>query len=180
MFFTNRGYDFICETGEKVEVKSSLLHSTNKFSFHIEYNDIADYIILIGFNNVLDLNPLHIWIIKKGEKLQEIAIQNGEMMQEVTINDINILNITNNMKDIANFKKYEKEDKLEELKDVCMLYNKDSWMSNNVLTKVYIVNTLLDINTDNSRDILRIIKEKQKKRRMANRILIFPKEECNK
>lgn len=171
MFFTNRGYDFVCETGEKIEVKASLLHIDNKFAFHIKYNDIADYFILIGFDNVLDLNPLYMWIIK-----------NRELIRDVSISNIKILNIANDKKDIAYFQIYEKEGKLEELKNVCAKYNVESGMSNNIITKTYIVEKSLEMKISDlsSDDIFSILKNKQKKRRFNIRIPILPAEECNR
>lgn len=171
MFFTNRGYDFVCETGQKIEVKASLLHIDNKFTFHIRYNDIADYFILIGFDNVLDLHPLHMWIIK-----------NREIIKDIPINNIKILNIINDKKDIAYFQIYEKADKLEELTNVCAKYNIESWMSDNVITKTYIVENSLEMKMSdlNSTDIISILKNKQRKRMFDLRIPILPAEECNR
>jgi hypothetical protein len=171
MFFTNRGYDFVCETGEKIEVKASLLHIDNKFTFHIKYNDIADYFIFIGFDNVLDLNPLYMWMIK-----------NREIIRDVPINDNKILSIANDKKDIAYFQKYEKEDKLEELKNICTKYNIESGMSNNIITKTYIVEKSLEMKISdlNSVDIFSIIKNKQRSRKFNIRMPILPAEECNR
>lgn len=62
----NPGYDFICNNGYKIDVKSSVLHHRNNWAgwnFAIGKNKIADYFLCIAFDNRTDLNPLHIWII---------------------------------------------------------------------------------------------------------------------
>lgn len=61
------GYDFICNRGMKIDVKSSTTHTTQRpvdsWSFDINGNAIADYFLCIAFDNRDDLNPLHIWLI---------------------------------------------------------------------------------------------------------------------
>jgi hypothetical protein len=81
--YNNPGYDFICENEFKIDAKSSVIRKDTKFGtyrFQIRKNTIADYFVCIGFDNRIDLNPLHIWIIpgKDINMLTGIAISNNE------------------------------------------------------------------------------------------------------
>lgn len=60
----NKGCDFICGKGYKIDVKSSTIHKKNKhWQFHIGRNTTADYFLCIAFDNREDLNPLHLWMV---------------------------------------------------------------------------------------------------------------------
>lgn len=70
MPINNPGYDIICNKGKKIDVKASATHIrqniisvVNFWSFAIKHNTIADYFILVAFDNRIDLNPLHLWMI---------------------------------------------------------------------------------------------------------------------
>lgn len=62
------GYDFICNKGKKIDVKSCCMlpaHDTHacRWLFTINRNSVADYFLCIAFDNRDGLNPLHIWLI---------------------------------------------------------------------------------------------------------------------
>lgn len=63
----NPGYDFICNKGKKIDVKSACIYKSkynkNHWSFNIKQNTSADYFLCIAFDNRKDLNPLHLWLI---------------------------------------------------------------------------------------------------------------------
>lgn len=60
----NTGYDFICNGGKKIDVKSATIKKCQKaWDFRINKNDIADYFLCLAFDNRTDLNPLHLWLI---------------------------------------------------------------------------------------------------------------------
>jgi len=68
MPYGNPGYDFLCNRGFKIDVKSSCLlrHGRAKvgsWGFHINRNTVADYFICLAFDNRSSLIPMHIWII---------------------------------------------------------------------------------------------------------------------
>jgi len=67
MVNNNPGYDFICAKDKKIDVKSSCIILNNKkypgWKFHIRKNQVADYFLLLAFNNRDDLEPLHQWLI---------------------------------------------------------------------------------------------------------------------
>lgn len=65
MPYGNKGFDFICGRGYKIDVKSSSRQSNHnhKWHFNIKRNKIADYFLLIAFNNREDLDPEHVWLI---------------------------------------------------------------------------------------------------------------------
>jgi hypothetical protein len=66
----NPGYDFICNKGKKIDVKSSCLHlnrgKRSGWGFTISHNKIADYFLCLAFDSRETLNPLHIWLIPGG------------------------------------------------------------------------------------------------------------------
>ncbi len=105
----NRGFDFICNKGFKIDVKASCLNlHKNCYKFSIRCNKIADYFLLMGFDNRKDLNPQHIWLIK------------GSLVDEVKS-----LGITNNIEGLFNMSKYEMTDKLKDVINCCdVLKNK--------------------------------------------------------
>lgn len=67
----NIGYDFICNKGKKIDVKSSTFRTTGKgytgWVFTIRKNKIADYFLCLAFDNRDDLNPQHMWLIPSSE-----------------------------------------------------------------------------------------------------------------
>jgi len=63
MPYGNPGYDFICNKGMKIDVKSSCLHKSGNWKFAINHNTTADYFLLLAFDNRESLNPLHAWMI---------------------------------------------------------------------------------------------------------------------
>lgn len=63
MPYGNPGYDVVCNKGKKIDFKGSCLHKNGRWSFHIGCNTIADYFLFLAFDNIEDLNPLHVWLI---------------------------------------------------------------------------------------------------------------------
>ena len=63
----NPGYDFICGSGYKIDVKSGCRRQREKhndmWTFHPRRNIIPDYFLCLAFDNREDLNPEHIWLI---------------------------------------------------------------------------------------------------------------------
>lgn len=73
---TNPGFDFICNKGKKIDVKSSCLnyqhHKTPSWLFHIDRNKIADYFLCLAFDNRIDLTPMYLWLLP-ADKLNHMA-----------------------------------------------------------------------------------------------------------
>ncbi|MCK4668289.1 hypothetical protein KAU33_16170 [Candidatus Dependentiae bacterium] len=67
----NTGFDIICNKGEKIEIKTSCMcleHGKYPYwGFNIGRNKIADFFILVAFDNIEDLNPIHLWMIPGSE-----------------------------------------------------------------------------------------------------------------
>ena len=67
----NPNFDFICNKGMKIDVKTGCVTLDKgkypHWQFTISQNTIADYFILVAFDNLTDLNPLHLWIIPGNE-----------------------------------------------------------------------------------------------------------------
>lgn len=105
----NRGYDFICKNGYKIDAKSScLLKKAKVWQFDINKNDIADYFICLGFDNRKSLIPTKVWLIK-GELVRGrmcIAMGKHKSKWDVYLRDINkiqnICNIKKNGCDVSN------------------------------------------------------------------------------
>jgi len=118
MPYGNIGYDVTCGKGLKIDVKSACLSKNinygdvdniyDVFHFDINRNKIADYFLLIAFDNRHYLNPLHIWLIKADE-----IINTGKL------NDKKVLTIHNNHKSLKKYEKYEVKDKLDKLIECC-------------------------------------------------------------
>jgi hypothetical protein len=66
------GYDFICNKGKQIDVKSSCIHKDGLWSFYIKHNTTADYFLLLAFDNREDLNPLHAWLLP-GDRFSHLA-----------------------------------------------------------------------------------------------------------
>ena len=71
----NHGYDFICNHGKKIDVKASCIqkkpNNIVSWQFIINKNHIADYFLLLAFDNRDDLNPMHMWLIPE-EKISHL------------------------------------------------------------------------------------------------------------
>ncbi len=108
MPYGNRGYDFICINGYKIDVKSSSLRSNNLWMFGIRKNKIADYFLMIAFDNRYDLNVMNIWLVKNNK-----IIRGGKLNERVGFG------IMNNKKSLRKLKEYEITDKLDNIQKVC-------------------------------------------------------------
>ena len=67
MPYRNIGFDFICSKDKKIDVKSACITMNNTkypfWRFAIRKNQIADYFLLLAFDNRTDLEPQHQWLI---------------------------------------------------------------------------------------------------------------------
>jgi len=71
MPYGNSGYDFICAKDKKIDVKSACItmrqnNKNPRWKFYFHKNQIADYFLLLAFNNRKDLEPQHQWLIPGG------------------------------------------------------------------------------------------------------------------
>lgn len=77
MPYGSPGYDIICNKGKKINIKTKcivLKQEKIRWIFSIRQNKIADYFILIAFDNVKDLNPLYMWMIPGYEVNNQISV----------------------------------------------------------------------------------------------------------
>ena len=78
MPMSNPGYDFVCNRGMKIDVKSSTINKTSsnssRWAFSIKKNATADYFLLIAFDNRDDLNPMYMWLIPGHVLCDNIAV----------------------------------------------------------------------------------------------------------
>jgi len=111
MAINNKGYDFICKKGYKIDVKSVCFSNKeikDNWHFTIAGNKFTDYFLLLAFDNRKDLNPLHIWLIKGDE-----IINRGKLSDKQTFK------VQNNIHLLSKLKKYEQTNKLDKLKECC-------------------------------------------------------------
>lgn len=63
----NKGFDFICDHGKKIDVKAACLYHSKKqnpyWNFNINNNKKADFFLCLAFDNRTNLNPIHIWLL---------------------------------------------------------------------------------------------------------------------
>jgi hypothetical protein len=91
----NPGYDFICGKGFKIDAKSSCIRIRKRYTPHWQFkimkNEIADYFILLAFDNRESLEPQHVWLIPGN-----------------VINHLTGVTIHNTQKGLAKYAQYEK------------------------------------------------------------------------
>lgn len=63
----NRGYDFLCGKGFKIDAKASCISLIPKscsprWRFHIRRHKVPDYFLCLGLDNRENLNPCHVWL----------------------------------------------------------------------------------------------------------------------
>ncbi len=111
MPYGNPGFDFICHNNQKIDIKSTTLNGLNKLSFHIRWNNIPEYFMLVGFNNREELNIIGIWMIKKGERLR----YNRSSSSKLELYKREGLSIKFDEKYLKPFRKYEITNKWKNL-----------------------------------------------------------------
>jgi hypothetical protein len=73
----NRKFDFICNRGKKIDVKSSCLRKGDypRWAFTIGRNKVADYFLCLAFDDREHLNPVHLWLIPGDDVNDRSTIQ---------------------------------------------------------------------------------------------------------
>ncbi len=117
MSIRNKGYDFVCDKGNKIDVKSSCLRFSNGWSFVISKNKIADYFLLVAFDNRENIKPLHLWLIKGNELVKFVS--HGKYVTGNCLNDLNSLYISSKDKILEKYRKYELVNKIDEVEKYC-------------------------------------------------------------
>ena len=108
MPYGNKGFDFICNHGYMIDVKSSTQMKTqNAWLFAIKRNQIPDYFLCLAFDDRKNLNPMHIWLIPSKE-----------------INHLKSLQIS--ISTINKWSKYELSDKLDKVISCCNIIKGDN------------------------------------------------------
>ena len=85
MPYGNKGFDFICGNGFRVDSKASIKCKDNYWTFNIRKNKTADYFALLAFDNREDVNPLYFWLIP-GDAINDNV---GIRISQLTINKWN-------------------------------------------------------------------------------------------
>lgn len=102
MPYGNPGYDFECDKGYLIDVKSACLHllknGSFRWTFKVDENTKADYFLFLLFNNREELKPMYVLLIP------------GSL-----INNKQCIGITNTPKSLAKWAEYMQPlDKVEE------------------------------------------------------------------
>jgi len=105
--YGNIGYDYLCNKNYKIDVKAVCLDTTkNRWEYHIYKNKVADYFLLLAFDNRHDLNLLHVWLFKGTTKIKN-QMGNEKLNNKASFS---IMNIT---RSLCDFYDYEKTYELE-------------------------------------------------------------------
>ncbi len=79
MPYKNKGYDFICGKGYKIDVKSSCIIQEERRSSYWQFttrrNGVADYYLCIAFDDRNMLRPLHVWLIPNTDVKKHLNIK---------------------------------------------------------------------------------------------------------
>jgi len=67
----NHGYDLVCRIGAKIEIKGACLNKAGGWHFNIGRNNIAEYFMLVAYDDRKNLNIMHAWFIP-GEALSHL------------------------------------------------------------------------------------------------------------
>ena len=105
------GYDAICRNNYKIDVKSSVLLKNKRWYFNIKQNKVADAFLCIAFNNRVNLNVQHIWLIP-----------GTDIIRKKQLNELKSLVIYNTDYSRTSVAKYELGDKLEQANNTCILF----------------------------------------------------------
>lgn len=87
MPFGQRGYDFICNKGKKIDVKASCRHKDEKgncrWQFSTRKNGITDYFLFIGFDSRNTINPEYVWFVPRSviNYRQSITISESQLLK---------------------------------------------------------------------------------------------------
>ena len=108
---SNEGYDAICKSGYKIDVKSSVLYKDNLWKFAIKYNKKADAFLCIAFDNRVNLQAQHIWLIP-----------GNEIIRKRKLNELTSLGVYNTEFSKAGVIKYELTGKINEANEVCTMF----------------------------------------------------------
>lgn len=115
----NPKFDWICDKGFKIERKTAVLIN-GCWSYNVKYNNIADYFLLIAFDNRTNLEPMHIWLIKTEEMVRKGTRAGGYTIDKMW--NRKSIQICNNVRSPMSFKYFEKFEwinKLEKIKELC-------------------------------------------------------------
>ena len=78
----NPGFDFICNKGKRIDVKSSCSRKdSNRWSFKTRKNTTADFFLCLAFDNRKSLVPLHLWLIPS----EDVKDKNSMSIRESTL-----------------------------------------------------------------------------------------------
>ena len=111
----NPGYEYIVNGEYKIDVKTTTLKLDRRngnyiWPFHIDYNDITDYFLLLALDDIESKNLIHVWLIHKYDMVTK-GIGKGYVIEKFYIRDK--ITMRNDPKYLSEFEKYDLIDKLK-------------------------------------------------------------------
>jgi len=103
-------FDFLLKSGIKVDIKTRVLSYRDKrvyWNFPIRHNNVPDYFILIGLDDIDNQNIIHVWLFKRND-----LIRNREFW------DREDFTITNREYHLSKLMRFDVTKKLGNLKDL--------------------------------------------------------------
>jgi len=89
MPYGNKGYDYVCKRGFKIDVKSSVLHHREnripRWVFPTRHNTTADHFLCLAFDNRESLNPVHIWLVPSKDVAIKPSISVGDCDKSLSL-----------------------------------------------------------------------------------------------
>lgn len=85
-------------------------------TFHIEYNNIADWFILSAWDDIDSLVPIHVWLFHKNDMVLQ---GRGSCASKVKFWKRKSITIINTPKGIKRFEEWEVTNRLDKLKELC-------------------------------------------------------------
>ena len=119
----NPGYDVVCVKNKKIDVKCACINSNNQWSFVIKKNKIADYFLMISFDNRENLGIKHIWLAKGNSVIKRTTWNSREFI----INEKNTVMVSNGKIGLNRWSEYEIIDTrvLKKVREVCDSFKGD-------------------------------------------------------
>lgn len=97
-------YEFITKGGYKIDVKTATLDYGGYWEYHISYNNVVDYFLLLAYDNICNMCMSHVWLIRKDEIIRK-RVGKGYVMKKFC--DRERIKININSESLDYFRKYE-------------------------------------------------------------------------
>lgn len=97
-------YEFVVKGGYKIDVKTATLDCRGYWEYHILRNNVADYFLLLAYDDMSNMYICHVWLVKKDEMIRK-RVGKGYVMKKFY--DREGIKINSSAESLDYFKKYE-------------------------------------------------------------------------